>query len=122
MLTLLSFGQSVLLRVQHFAQFLETLKDLAKSLIMLFLCGAVNGNINIMHTTPVRPASFSNIGCWKCSGADEMPSGKRWKQYRPKGLINIIRSDEAGSSGICQNPELASSLEKNFTTASFVRV
>ena len=36
--------------------------------------------------------------------------------------MKVVRRDEAGSRGICQNPELASSLEKNFAPTSCVSV
>ena len=34
----------------------------------------------------------------------------------------MVKSEEAGSRGICQNPELASNLEKTLAPASWARV
>ena len=64
------------------------------------------------QTTPSKSSRMCDIVLWKTSGAELMPKGRRLKQYRPKGVINVVRSQEFGSSGICQNPELASSLLK----------
>ena len=54
---------------------------------------------------------MSDIRLWKCSGAAVMPNGRWWKQYLPKGVIKVVSNALFLSSGICQNPELASKLE-----------
>ena len=43
-----------------------------------------------------------------------MPNGRRLKQKRPYGVINVVSLADSGESSICQNPELASSFEKTF--------
>jgi len=43
------------------------------------------------------------FGCW----GD--PEGKQLKQSLPKGVRNVVNSEESVESGICQNPELVSS-------------
>ncbi len=75
-----------------------------------------------MQTAPVRPCSVSDIRQLKCSGGDEMPKGILWKQKRPKGVINVVSRVNCGASGICQNPELASSFEKILAPASCAKV
>ena len=65
---------------------------------------------SIIHMTPARLLKVSDIRRWKCSGADEIPKGIRWKQNRPK------------DRGICQNPELASSFVNTFAPASCASV
>ena len=47
-----------------------------------------------------------------------MPKGSLWKQNRPNGVMKVVSSAESGASGICQKPELASSLEKTLAPAS----
>ena len=39
-----------------------------------------------------------------------MPNGNLLKQNRPKGVINVVNLREASESGICQKPDMASSL------------
>ena len=39
-----------------------------------------------------------------------MPNGNLLKQNRPKGVINVVNLREASASGICQKPDIASSL------------
>ena len=72
---------------------------------------------SIMHTTPSVPSRIRDILFWKCSGADEIPNGKRWKQYLPKGVMNVVNSDDSCDRGTCQKPEFAS----NFVNTSAFR-
>ena len=65
---------------------------------------------SIIHATPSRPSRVCCIFFWKCSGADEIPKGKRLKQCLPNGVMNVVRALDSCVSGICQNPELASNL------------
>ncbi len=47
---------------------------------------------------------------WKSSGVLEIPKGSLLKQWCPRGVTKVVRTWDSGSSGICQNPLLASSL------------
>ena len=47
-----------------------------------------------------------------------MPNGSRLKQNRPNRVMKVVSRVESGSSGICQNPELASSWENTVAPAS----
>ena len=49
---------------------------------------------------------------------DMMPNGNHLKDYRQKGFLNVVRGIDSGERGICQNPELASSLENTLAPAS----
>ena len=40
-----------------------------------------------------------------------MPNGKWLKQKLPLGVMKVVNNADLGESFICQNPELASSLE-----------
>ena len=51
-----------------------------------------------------------------------MPNGSLLKQYLPTGVMNVVRSREEGERGICQNPLLASNLEKIFAPLSRANV
>ena len=44
------------------------------------------------------------------------------KQKRPKGVMNVVKHDDVAESGICQNPELASSLVKTFAPGICARI
>ena len=74
---------------------------------------------SIIHTAPYTPARICDILLWKCSGAEVIPSGSLRKQYRPYGVINVVRHADSVDSGICQKPELASSLENTVAPASY---
>ena len=51
-----------------------------------------------------------------------MPNGSLLKQYLPTGVMTVVRSHEEGERGICQNPLLASSLEKILAPLSHANV
>ena len=51
-----------------------------------------------------------------------MPNGSRLKQNLPNGVMNVVNRADSLASGICQNPELASSLEKTRAPANCDRV
>ena len=63
---------------------------------------------SMWQTTPSMSWRISAIWHWKCSGAEVIPKGSIVKQNHPKGIMNVVRRDDSGVSGICQNPELAS--------------
>ena len=44
------------------------------------------------------------------------------KQNRPKGIMNVVRQDDSGVSGICQNPKMASNCVKIFAPANSANV
>ena len=50
-----------------------------------------------------------------------MPNGSLWKQKRPNGVIKVVNNAESGDRGICQKPELASSLETMVAPESWAR-
>ena len=78
--------------------------------------------LSIIHTTPSIPLSRADTLHWKCSGAEVIPNGKQLKQYLPKGVRNVINSEESIDSGICQNPKLVSSFVNTWAPASCARV
>ena len=51
-----------------------------------------------------------------------MPNGNLLKQNLPKGLMKVVRSAESLSRWICQNPELASNLEKIVASPNCARM
>ena len=51
-----------------------------------------------------------------------MPNGRRLKQYRPKGVMNVVSGEDYGDNGICQNTEFASNLENTLAPAIWARV
>ena len=51
-----------------------------------------------------------------------MLNGCLLKQYRPNGVMNVVRSRDSSLSGICQNPLLASSLENTCAPESEAKV
>lgn len=51
-----------------------------------------------------------------------IPNGRRLKQYLPKGVIKVVSNADSSDSLICQNPELASSLENTFAPPSCANV
>ena len=75
-----------------------------------------------MHTTPLTPSRISDIRRWKCSGAMVIPKGSRWKQNLPHGVMKVVSRADSGARGICQNPELASSLVNTLAPPSWARV
>ena len=77
---------------------------------------------SIWHNTPSRPASVLFIRLRECSGALEIPKGNLLKQYRPFGMMNVVRCREGLASGICQNPLLVSNLVKTLAPASCDRI
>ena len=42
------------------------------------------------------------------------PEGKSSETKPPKGIMNVVRWDDSGVSGVCKNPELASNFVKIF--------
>ena len=71
--------------------------------------------------TRSRPASISVIRRWKCSGALLIPNCSLLNQNLPNGVINVVRSRQFSSRGICQNPQLESSLVNTVAPASLLR-
>ena len=92
------------------------------TIFVLVLVFPMYQDISIIHTTPSIPSSRADILRWKCLGAEVIPKGKRFKQYLPKGVRNVLNHEESVGSGICQNPELASSFVNTWAPASCARV
>ena len=61
-------------------------------------------------------ASAMSKARWKVAGAFVRPNGIRTNSYRPWWVVNAVFGRSASQIGICQKPELASTLEK--TSAS----
>ena len=57
--------------------------------------------------SPIHP----HLEVFRC---DVIPNGIRLKQNFPKGVIKVVSKEDSWASSTCQNPELASSFEKNF--------
>ena len=57
---------------------------------------------SIKHAAPAIPTR------WNISGPEVIPNGRRVKRYLPNGVMNVVKSEDSGASGICQNPEAAS--------------
>ena len=51
-----------------------------------------------------------------------MPNGSLLKQYRPAGVMNVVRRQEDCVRGIYQKPLLASSLVKTLAPVSLARI
>ena len=77
---------------------------------------------SMWHTTPSRPVSILLMRFWKYSGALDTPNGILLKQKRPNGVMNVVSRREAGESGICQNPLLASNLLNTLAPVSCASV
>ena len=60
--------------------------------------------------TPTRPSTTSRIRRWETSGAEPKPNGTRLKQYRPKGVWNVVSRLDSLYIWMCHIPFLASSL------------
>lgn len=58
------------------------------------------------------------IFCWNISGADLIPNGSLRKQIRPTGVMKFVSFLLSMSSGICQNPLEASTVEKTVAPVS----
>ena len=58
----------------------------------------------------------------KNSRALDIPNGSLLKQYRPKGVIKVVRCLDGSVKGTCQNPLLASNLENTLAPANRARV
>ena len=69
--------------------------------------------LSIRHRTPSSPWRILDILFWNSSGALDIPKGSLMKQYRPDGVMNVVRWQDSFSRGICQNPLLAQSLLKS---------
>ena len=69
-----------------------------------------------------KPPSILFMTFWKCSGALAMPNRSLLKQYRPNGVMNVVRSRDSSLNGICQNSLLASSLENSCAPESKAKV
>ena len=52
----------------------------------------------IWHITPSTSIRISDIVRWKISGAELMPKGRRLKQYRSKGVTNVVSSFDSSLS------------------------
>ena len=76
----------------------------------------------IKKTTPSMSPSISDIRRWKCSGANVIPNGSLLKQKHPKGVMKVVSGTDSGERRICQNPELASSLDNILAPASWPNV
>ena len=50
-----------------------------------------------------------------------MPKGKRLKQNRPTGVMNVVSRADFSDNLICQKPKLASSLVKIFVPCNCAR-
>ena len=68
-----------------------------------------------MLAQPLRSCRISSIRCWKMSWLILRPNGRRVKQYRPTGVLNVVRSWHSSAIGSLQYPAFASSLLKIFT-------
>ena len=77
---------------------------------------------SMRHITPGSPARVQFISLWKCSGALDMPKGSLLKQNRPNGVMNVVSSRKPVASGVCQNSQLASSLENVVALVSWSRI
>ena len=75
---------------------------------------------SISVSTPGRTLNTWHICFWNTSYADLIPKDIRWKQYLPKGLLNVVRSWLSSSRGICRYPQLASSFEKTLSPVSLL--
>ena len=60
----------------------------------------------------LRSSRISSIRCWKMSWLILRPNGRRVKQYRPTGVLNVVRSWHSSAIGTLQYPAFASSLLK----------
>ena len=74
------------------------------------------------HNTPGRPDRMLLMWCWKTSGALDIPNGSLLKQKWPYGVIKVVSNQDSLTSGICQNPLLASSLVNIVAPVSCARV
>ena len=102
---------------------LQALKNSSYASIMFWLVHPVNEDI--IHLTDVslpKPSSILDIVRWKISGAELIPNGSLLKQKRPNGVTKVVSNFDSSSKGICQNPLLASSLEKILTISQFSEV
>ena len=100
---------------------LSTFRTLALCFSLLCMCMRISSMWTITPW-PSRPTRIFEILLRNTSGADDMPKGSRLKQNRPSGVLKVVRSLGSSSSGICQNPLLASSLEEMVLPWSFARL
>lgn len=76
----------------------------------------------IRQSTQSRPWRMEFIRLWKSFGALDIPKGSLLKQYLLDGVMKVVRRQELGESGICQNPLLASSLVNSLAPVSWANV
>ena len=76
---------------------------------------------SIWQSVPSEPSSILDIVRWKISGAELIPNGSLLKQKRPNGETKVVSNFDSSSKGICQNPLLASSLEKILLSPTLAR-
>ncbi|KAK2175797.1 hypothetical protein NP493_706g00036 [Ridgeia piscesae] len=62
-------------------------------------------------TTPVRPSNVWSTFFWNTSCAETSPNGRRRKQYRPYGVLNVVSSFDSSSNFTFQYPDRSSSIE-----------
>ena len=68
-------------------------EDVGDSELLLFW--AMTSTSSMRQTTPWTPSRISCMCRWKCSGADEIPNGRCWKQYLPNGVMNVVKSADS---------------------------
>ena len=51
-----------------------------------------------------------------------MPNGSLLNRYRPNGVMKVVSREDSLARGICQNSELASSLENTQALAIWARI
>ena len=67
-----------------------------------------------MLAQPLRSSRISSIRCWKMSWLILRSNGRRVKQYRPTGVLNVVRSWHSSAIGTLKYPAFASSVLKIF--------
>ena len=84
-----------------------------------FLHDFYDMRMSSMYTTiPARFTNRSHIIRWYNSVADT-PKGRRVKQKRPNGVVNVVNFWQFLARGVCQNPCFALSKEKTCAPAIF---
>ncbi|KAK2184257.1 hypothetical protein NP493_273g01019 [Ridgeia piscesae] len=62
-------------------------------------------------TTPGRPSNVWSTYFWNTSCAETSPNGRRRKQYRPYGVLNVESSFDSSSNFTFQYSDRASSIK-----------
>ena len=85
--------------------------------------GAKMSTLSTWHKMSSWPSRIWLILLWNCSGALEIPiaNGSLLKQYLPYGVRKVVRCREFLARGVCQNPQLASSLLKTLAPVTLDR-